>query len=76
MEPAFHSMESLFAQLGLPNSEPDINAFIERHVVPADVPLAEANFWNEAQARFLRDCIADDADWAEVVDHLDAQLRR
>lgn len=76
MEPAFHSLKSLFDQLGLPSSESEISAFVERHVLPADTPLAEAGFWSEAQARFLRDCLEDDADWAEVVDHLDALLRR
>ena len=76
MESTFHTMEALFDQLGLPSSEPDIAAFIDRHVLAPDTPLPEANFWNEAQARFLRDCLLEDADWAEVVDHLDARLRR
>jgi hypothetical protein len=76
MESTFHTMEALFDQLGLPSSEAEISAFIDRHVLAPDTPLAEANFWSGAQARFLRDCLSEDADWAEVVDHLDAQLRR
>lgn len=76
MEPVFHSMKALFEQLGLPCSDSEISAFIDRHVLAPETPLHEANFWNEAQARFLKDCIEEDADWAEVVDHLDAQLRR
>lgn len=76
MEPAFHSMEALFEQLGLPSSRGEINAFIERHVLAHDTPLPKAPFWTEAQASFLRECLDEDADWAEVVDHLDAQLRR
>lgn len=76
MEPAFHSMPSLFEQLGLPSSDSEITAFIDRHVLPPGVALADANFWNAGQARFLRDCLEEDADWAEIVDHLDARLRR
>ncbi|MBN7798623.1 DUF2789 domain-containing protein [Parahaliea mediterranea] len=76
MEPAFHSMKALFEQLGLPSSDSEITAFIDRHVLAPGTALHRANFWSEAQARFLRDCIEADADWAEVVDHLDARLRR
>jgi len=76
MEPAFHSMQSLFQQLGLPSTNSEISAFIDRHVLPPDVPLADANFWNDGQSAFLRECLKEDADWAEIVDHLDARLRR
>lgn len=76
MEPTFHTMTALFEQLGLPSADSDISAFIERHVLAPGTALHQANFWSETQARFLRDCIEEDADWAEVVDHLDARLRR
>ena len=56
---------------------PDIERFIEQHrgLDDSDV-LAEADFWNPAQAAFLREALEEDADWAEVVDQLDAMLRR
>ncbi len=70
-----HSVADLFAQLGLPNEEADIQAFVATHrPLPGDVRLADAPFWTEAQARFLRDEIRDDADWAEVVDQLNLML--
>jgi len=37
--------------------------------------LADAPFWSPAQSRFLREGIADNADWAQVVSELDASLR-
>lgn len=76
MQPVYHSRNQLFAQLGLPDDDDSIEAFIRRHA-PLDehTPLAEAPFWTDAQAAFLREAIAEDADWAEVVDHLDAELR-
>ena len=43
--------------------------------VPGYVALADAPCWTPAQAAFLREEILEDADWAEVVDQLDARLR-
>jgi hypothetical protein len=70
-----HTMQALFAQLGLDTSDTAIENFIRDNPLPQDVPLAEAAFWSTGQAQFLREAIAEDADWAEVVDQLDAQLR-
>lgn len=75
MDTSAHNLKSLFQQLGLPTSTAAINAFMENNHLPADIPLQQAAFWNAAQAQFLRDAIAEDSDWAEVVDQLDAQLR-
>ena len=70
-----HSVSDLFAQLGLPNEEADIQAFVESHrPLPGDARLADAPFWTEAQARFLRQEILEDADWAEVIDQLNLML--
>ncbi len=76
MEGIDHPLSELFAQLGLPNDRASIDRFIEEHA-PLDnaIRLADAPFWNESQSRFLRETIAQDADWAEVVDHFDARLR-
>ncbi|MEZ5627834.1 DUF2789 domain-containing protein [Denitromonas sp.] len=77
METPVHPLSALFAQLGLPDDSASIDAFIARHApLAGDVPLAAAPFWSPAQASFLREEIAEDADWAEVVDTLNARLRQ
>ena len=77
MESPIHSLSSLFKQLGLPSDQAAIDAFIAQHApLPPTCPLSKAPFWNNAQAAFLREEILDDADWAEVVDQLNLQLRR
>ena len=76
MESQIHSIEALFDQLGLDSSAAGIDKFINAHKpLPANVELHKASFWNSSQAGFLKQTIAEDADWAEVVDHLDAMLR-
>jgi hypothetical protein len=68
-------MSTLFDQLGLPSDSAAIEGFIEAHgPLPPDVALSDAPFWTSAQATFLREEIFEDADWAEVVDELNAQL--
>lgn len=77
MEPPVHHFTELFEQLGLPADDASIQAFIERHApLPKEMPLHEAPFWSAAQAEFLHNALDEDADWAEVVDHLDASLRK
>lgn len=76
MQPSFHPMKELFEQLGLDSSEAAIEAFIARNrPIPGNVPLAEADCWTDSQRHFLEEALADDADWAEAVDHLDARMR-
>ncbi|QDF96606.1 hypothetical protein CJ010_08700 [Azoarcus sp. DD4] len=76
MEKSIHQLPDLFAQLGLAADAESITRFIRTHAPLADhLRLAEAPFWNPSQAAFLREEIAEDADWAEVVDQLDAALR-
>ena len=75
MTESFHHFADLFAQLGLPNSDADMAAFITQHrPLSNGMALADAPFWNAAQAQFLREQIAQDADWAEKVDSLNAAL--
>lgn len=69
------TLELLFAQLGLDNDELSMKRFISQHKLDAGVLLFEAPFWNNSQAMFLKESIYEDADWAEVIDHLDAMLR-
>ena len=76
MENPIHTMSSLFKQLGLPSEEADINAFVAEHKPLApETSLADADFWSPTQSAFLAEEIAEDADWASVVDTLDAMLR-
>lgn len=76
MEMQNHPLSSLFDQLGLDSSEPEIDRFIKKNApLKGDAELHEADFWNTAQSNFLKQAKAEDADWAEIVDQLDAMLR-
>jgi hypothetical protein len=75
METSFHHLSDLFSQLGLPSDPAEVARFIrEQGPLPAGVALADAPLWSRSQAAFLREQLADDADWAEVVDALNALL--
>ena len=77
MEPNTPTLADLFAQLGLDADEAAQRAFIAAHApLPATLPLPDAPFWTPAQATFLREALLEDAEWAEVVDELDALLRQ
>jgi hypothetical protein len=68
-------MSSLFDQLGLPSDQAASEHFVETHSPLAQgVLLCDAAFWTPAQASFLREEITEDADWAEVIDELNAEL--
>ncbi|NLF55967.1 MAG: DUF2789 domain-containing protein [Thauera phenolivorans] len=76
MEQSVHAFHELFEQLGLPSDPASIEAFIKAHAPLHDgVLLADAPFWTEGQASFLREELREDADWAELVDQLNAALR-
>lgn len=76
METNLHTINQLFAQLGLPADSDAINDFIESHrPIPEGLAISEASFWTEPQAKFLRQQILHDADWAIVVDDLSTRLR-
>ncbi len=76
MEKSLHSMNALFAQLGLASDAKSIEQFIAEHS-PLDprVGVADASFWTPAQSDFLRQQLLADADWAELVDELNLRLR-
>ena len=75
MEQPHYDMPTLFAQLGEANDEKSIARFIASHKLRDDeLHLHEAKFWTAAQAKFLREAICDDSDWAIVVDELNTQL--
>jgi hypothetical protein len=76
MESPVHSLPSLFKQLGLAADQASIDDFIKQHSPLAQAcKLADAAFWDKAQASFLREEILEDADWAEVIDQLNLLLR-
>ena len=75
MEAPIHTMSNLFAQLGLPSEQASIDHFIETHrPLATSILLSEAPFWTPAQATFLSEELLEDADWAEVIDELNAEL--
>ncbi len=74
MDNATPRMTNLFLQLGLDASEQAIAEFIRAHQLPADVDIAEAPFWNEAQRQLLCEQLRADAAWSIVVDQLSESL--
>jgi hypothetical protein len=77
VETQIHNLNSLFKQLGLDSSNKAIEDFIYKNKpLPGNVILHNAEFWNESQAAFLKEAIEEDSDWAEVVDELNALLRK
>ena len=75
METPMHTLANLFAQLGLPSDPTAIEHFVQTHrPLGAGIMLCDAPFWTPAQASFLRDEMLNDADWAEVIDELNALL--
>lgn len=75
MESSLHTINNLFAQLGLASDDAAIDNFINTHKhLDSSLSLSEAPFWTPSQAAFLREEILKDADWAEVIDQLNASL--
>jgi hypothetical protein len=69
-------MKTLFAQLGLPSSEQQIDDFIASHSLEDTTLLQQAPFWDESQQHFLAESLAEDGAWSEVIDELDVRLRQ
>lgn len=74
MDTGAHDLPALFAQLGLPNDQRSITAFLISHELPSGVSLSQAEFWSLSQARFLAEALRDDAEWAEAADEMAALL--
>ncbi|MBC3956034.1 Protein of unknown function [Pseudomonas asturiensis] len=70
------TLAGLFDQLGLPSDEDDITKFAQAHQLPDDVKLVDADFWTRQQADFLKEELRSDAEWAPVVDELNALLHK
>jgi hypothetical protein len=70
-----HTLQELFAQLGLPDDEASIEAFLRAHrPLPDAAHLPEAEFWSDAQRDFLKEQLKEDGDWAIVIDELNTRL--
>ena len=76
MDTAKHDINTLFAQLGLPNSESQIDEFIASHKLEDTTLLQNAPFWDEAQQHFLAESLEQDGDWSEIIDELDVRIRQ
>lgn len=75
MDARLHTMNNLFAQLGLPADDAAIDRFIATHrPLGNDVALYRAPFWTPSQRAFLKEEIIEDADWAAVIDELNSRL--
>lgn len=76
MESGQHTMQALFAQLGLPDTAQDIQAFVRAHrPLPMTTRLYEAPFWTPSQAALIEQKLKDDGDWSVLIDTLNAELR-
>lgn len=76
MDQPVHTLNGLFAQLGLPDSDTDIANFVEQHKpVSNSKALHQLDIFTDAQKSFLREALSADADWAEVIDVLSGLLR-
>ncbi len=76
LQPDEQDLSTLFAQLGLDASDEAIEAFVASHgPLPPAVELPDATFWDESQARLLRETKLADGPMALAVDELDARLR-
>jgi hypothetical protein len=76
MDTTKHDISTLFAQLGLPSKESEIDAFIASHQLSDTTLLQDAPVWDESQQHFLAESLAEDGAWSEVIDELDARLRQ
>jgi hypothetical protein len=74
MDTSLHTLPNLFLQLGLKNDEHSMSDFIRHNQLFDNEPLQNAHIWTPAQAAFIEECLAEDSDWAEVVDQLNVQL--
>lgn len=72
-----HPFAELFAQLGLPCSPAEINAFIHEHrPIAGDMLLVDAPFWTAAQVQFIQEKKASDSpEWISVIEQLNSALR-
>ena len=70
-----YTMSDLFKQLGLPSDPKSIADFISHNAgVCRLTPLAQAPMWNDCQRAFLKEAIAQDAEWCIPAERLTSLL--
>jgi hypothetical protein len=74
MEITTPTLATLFEQLGLDSDQASIDAFVSEHRLTDDIKLIDAPFWTPQQAKFLKEELRVDAEWAPVVDELNELL--
>lgn len=74
MELTTPTLATLFEQLGLDSDDASIDEFVTAHQLPDDIKLSDAAFWTPQQARFLKEELREDAEWAPIVDELNVLL--
>jgi hypothetical protein len=71
------TMNSLFKQLGLGHSDLAVREFLHTaSQLCTENPLHTSLIWNQAQADFLQQAIAEDSEWCALVEQLDACIRQ
>lgn len=76
METAHHTLAELFKQLGLAHDRKSIELFLKTHrPMNAATRIEDASFWTSSQSHFIKEQLANDADWAELLDQLSLALR-
>ncbi len=69
-----YTMNDLFAQLGLDNSDEAIESFIKNNQLGKDESLKDSDIWNEKQRMFLQEEWKRDAVWVEIIDELNVRM--
>lgn len=70
-----HTLQDLFAQMGLPSDQAGMESFIASHrPLGNGLALYRAPFWTSAQRAFLKEELIGDADWAHAIDELNTLL--
>lgn len=69
-------LSHLFEQLGLESQPNAIAQFMATHKLASQIHLTEAPFWTQAQKSFLTEALEADAQWTELIEQLDTQLRK
>lgn len=68
-------LEHLFQQLGLKSDVKAIELFIAKHTITEGQLMHQAEFWTISQQQFLAEALTEDAQWSDLIDHLDTMLR-
>jgi len=76
MEQHTHTLNMLFAQLGLPDSQVEVERFLGEHKLKSAEKLHEAAFWSTAQSKLIRELWHQDSDWSTVLDELNTRLHQ